>query len=84
MLQRMQDPFFSLPEDALEIGYEIGSNLRRARVGKSFESRQLGIWARDKVDSPNFVFWQMGFRAGFRGSPKPGYAVSQSGMEPLN
>jgi len=67
----MQDPFFPLPEDSLEIGYEIGCNLRSAGASKSYENRKLGSWAGDGVDSPNFVFWQMGFRAGYRGSPKP-------------
>jgi len=62
---------FPSAEDALEIGYEIGRNLRHAGAGKSFENRKLDDWARDSVESPNFVFWQIGFRAGYRGSPKP-------------
>jgi hypothetical protein len=67
----MQDPFFPLPEDALENGYEIGCNLRYAGASKSYESRQLGNWAGDSVGSPNFAFWQVGFRGGYCGSPKP-------------
>ena len=62
---------FPLPEDAVEIGYEIGRNLRYAGAGKSREIRKLGGWASDSVSSPTFVFWQAGFRAGYRGWPKP-------------
>jgi len=63
---------FRLPEDAIEIGYEIGCNLRHAGARKAGENRKLGFWAGDRANKPDFVFWQMGFRAGYRGSPKPG------------
>jgi len=62
---------FPCPEDAIEIGYEIGRNLRSGGAGKSREKANLGRWARESVASPNFIYWQAGFRAGYRGSPKP-------------
>jgi len=62
---------FPLPEDAVEIGYEIGRNLRSGGSGKSSEKENLSRWARDGAASPNAIFWEVGFRAGYRGSPKP-------------
>jgi hypothetical protein len=66
---------FSSPEDAMEIGYEIGCNLRHAGATKSTENRKLGNWAGDNVANSSFVFWQIGFRAGFRSAPKPDFAL---------
>ena len=68
---KMEFPFFALPEDAIEVGYEIGRNLRLAGAGKLQENRKLGRWLGDKLEDPDFVFWQQGFRAGYRGLPKP-------------
>jgi hypothetical protein len=62
---------FPLPEDAVETGYEIGRNLRRSGAGKSGEKRKMSRWVQDNAVSPNIMFWRAGFRAGYRGSPKP-------------
>jgi hypothetical protein len=59
------------PEDAVEIGYEVGRNLRLAGAGKALEKRSLRRWLGEKVDNPAFVFWRKGFRCGYRGLPKP-------------
>jgi len=59
------------PEDAVEIGYEIGRTLRDNGASKSKETMHLGNWSRNYQASPNLVFWQVGFRAGYRGRPKP-------------
>jgi hypothetical protein len=45
------------PEDAVEIGYEVGRNLRLAVAGKALEKRSLRRWLGEKVDNPAFVFW---------------------------
>ena len=58
-------------EDAVEIGYEIGRTLRDNGATKSKETAHLGNWSRDHQTSPHLVFWQIGFRAGYRGQPKP-------------
>ena len=62
---------FASPEDAVEIGYEIGRTLRDNGASKSKESMHLDYWSRDYQASPNLAFWQIGFRAGYRGQPKP-------------
>ena len=62
---------FASPEDAVEIGYEIGRTLRDNGASKSKETLHLGNWSRDYQASPNLAFWQIGFRAGYRGQPKP-------------
>jgi hypothetical protein len=40
-------------------------------VSKSKETMHLGNWSRNYQASPNLAFWQIGFRAGYRGGPKP-------------
>jgi hypothetical protein len=62
---------FASPSDAVEIGYEIGRNLRYAGGGKSSENVKLHRWARDYEGGHAFIHWQSGFRAGYRGRPKP-------------
>ena len=72
LMQVKMDPLFvPLPEDAIEIGYEIGRSLHLAGAGKLQENRKLGRWLGDKVEDPGFAFWKRGFRAGYRGLPKP-------------
>jgi hypothetical protein len=62
---------FASPEDAVEIGYEIGCTLRDNGASKSKETMHLENWSRDYQASPNLAFWQIGIRAGYRGQPKP-------------
>jgi hypothetical protein len=62
---------FASPEDAVEIGYEIGRTLRENGASKSQETMHLDSWSRDYQASPNLAFWQIGFRASYRGQPKP-------------
>ena len=62
---------FASPEDAVEIGYEIGRTLRDNGASKSKETLHLKNWSRDYQTSLNLVFWQVGFRAGYRGGSKP-------------
>ena len=58
-------------EDAVEIGYEIGRTLRDNGATKSKETEHLENWSHDHQTNPYLVFWQIGFRAGYRGQPKP-------------
>jgi hypothetical protein len=58
-------------EDAIELGYEIGRSLRDNGAGKSREAAHMKAWPRDHHAGPYLALWQAGFRAGYRGQPKP-------------
>ena len=58
-------------EDAIELGYEIGRSLRDNGAGKAREAAHMKAWPRDHRASPFLALWQAGFRAGYRGQPKP-------------
>ncbi len=58
-------------KDAVEIAYEIGRDLHRIGAAKSLEAKNLQRWLTTKLDGPELASWRTGFRAGYRGLPKP-------------
>jgi hypothetical protein len=68
---KLSNSMFQSPEDAVEIGYEVGHVLRLNRQSKSKEPKHLLHWGRNQESEPHAVFWKIGFRAGYRGWPKP-------------